>query len=422
LTNCKKRSKDKNIEIQMSQESTTTPEPIKEVTKKKKSFKIAAAKLSLTYPQCPAPKDLVFEGLKNNKYPKIIVVSQEEHKDGNKHLHVYLEYPTRFRSSKPTVFDIVYNGVTYHPNIQSTKKKAKWLNYLTKEDPEPLVYGIDLDAYLQAVTKKKSYALYQCILKKKKITQEMINENPTMLRGLCNLQRDLAAYNQLPTQEELEREPLTEVTIWNHKEIVMPRKFKQRQYWICGSKNKGKTTMIMNLIEKGYSGYEMPVNNDWSGYHDGVDFMWIDEYRGALTIQMLNRLLDGQPCRLNTKGGVVFKNKNIPIFIISNYLPEEVYNKIEDDKLDTLLCRIKIIKNFNHDGVIVDDQPDVSSESNITYGEEYKCTNPEILELKKDCITPQPYPNPLFSPKYDILAKQLLIERLKTRLTQLTSK
>ena len=89
----------------------------------------------------------------------------------------------------------------------------------------------------------------------------------------------------------------------------------------------------------------MPTNDDWSGYDDTYDYLFIDEYRGGLTIQMLNKILEGVDCRLNTKGSVAWKQKNLPVFIISNYRPEEVYNKVEDDKLDTLLCRLTIVEH-----------------------------------------------------------------------------
>ena len=100
----------------------------------------------------------------------------------------------------------------------------------------------------------------------------------------------------------------------------------------------------MRLKEAGYKGYEMPLNNDWSGYDDTYDYLYVDEFKGGITIQELNKLLEGVDMRLNTKGGVAFKKKNLPVFIISNYRPEAIYTKVDDDKLDTLLCRLEVIE------------------------------------------------------------------------------
>lgn len=312
-----------------------------------KKFRLACKKLSLTFPQCPVPREVMIDFLGSKKDPVIVVVSRETHKDGNFHLHCYLQYDKQFTSTKSTVYDIVYEGVVYHPNIQPTNDKNAWIKYITKTDIDYLSKGLDVSAYLTSRQNKKSYCFYADVVKKGCITKEMIQQNPKMLRGLKTLLNDLEAYKMLPSEDDVKRPALTSVRIWGQDYTVGPRVFKQPQLWICGSKNKGKTTFINELLEKGYKGYEMPTNNDWTGYNDSYDFLYIDEFKGGITIQELNKVLQGNMCRLNTKGGMVIKNKNIPIFIISNYRPSEVYNKVGDDKLDTLLCRLNVIENYD---------------------------------------------------------------------------
>ena len=231
--------------------------------------------------------------MKTVKSPSVVIVSRETHKDGNFHLHCYLQYDKQFTSSKQNVFDLVVGEKSFHPNIQPTKKKSDWINYITKSDSEYVAYGIDVGAYLRADKDKKSYCFYAEVIKKGVITKEMVQENPKMLKGLKNLLNDLEAYKMLPSESEVVKEPLTSVNIWGVEHQVMPRVFKQKQLWVCGSKNKGKTSFINSLIEKGYKGYEMPTNNDWTGYNDSYDFMYIDEFKGGISIQELNKVLQG---------------------------------------------------------------------------------------------------------------------------------
>lgn len=64
----------------------------------------------LTYPQCPLTKEQAKEALVTPQV-KEYVIAQEEHKDGNKHLHVFLKYATR-QEWKENKWDIG----TYHGN------------------------------------------------------------------------------------------------------------------------------------------------------------------------------------------------------------------------------------------------------------------------------------------------------------------
>ena len=55
-----------------------------------------------------------------------------------------------------------------------------------------------------------------------------------------------------------------------------PLAVKKRHYWIQGEPNTGKTTWKdKNLL----SGFEIPKNNDWTGYNGEKD-LWIDEFKG----------------------------------------------------------------------------------------------------------------------------------------------
>jgi hypothetical protein len=71
------------------------------------------------------------------------------------------------------------------------------------------------------------------------------------------------------------------------KDVTLPKK---RHYWIYGPANTGKTTWRENNLKE--DTYEIPFNGDWKGYA-GEHNLWIDEYRGCLAPNELNKLCDG---------------------------------------------------------------------------------------------------------------------------------
>ena len=238
-------------------------------------------------------RDSAMNHFKNNlsKIPSVIVIGREEHKEESKdgdihHLHIYLQFEKQFNSTKPTVFDLKEGDKVYHPNIQSTKNKLDWIRYVVKEDDSYVADGIDVNAYIKSASQKKSYFFLSEVVEKEVITREMIQENPKELRHLKNLVAGLNILKSLPTEADLlKMKPLEKVEIWGVEYKVMPRVHKQKQLWICGPKNTGKTSFLIKLKEDGYKGFEMPLNNDWSGYDDTYDYLYVDEFKGGITIQ-----------------------------------------------------------------------------------------------------------------------------------------
>lgn len=359
------------------------------VVEKSKKFRLRGTKFSLTYPRCGMSRDSAVNWFKNSlkMKPSVIIVGREEHKEESKdgdihHLHCYIQFEKQFCSYTPTVFDLKEGDKVYHPNIQNTNSKVDWIRYITKEDDNYVAEGINVDAYIKSSTQKQSYFFLSKVVEKEAITREMIQENPKEIKNLPNIVKGLSLYKSLPTEADLVKlKPLEKVDIWGVEYKVMPRVHKQKQLWICGPKNTGKTTFLINLKEAGYKGYEMPLNNDWSGYDDTYDYLYVDEFKGGITIQELNKLLEGVDMRLNTKGGVAFKKKNLPVFIISNYRPEAIYTKVEDDKLDTLLCRLDVVEYESQES-----KPNVRSINITTENLVIVATGSESLEEKKEVL------------------------------------
>ena len=79
-------------------------------------------------------------------------------------------------------------------------------------------------------------------------------------------------------------------------------------------------------------------------YDDSLfDFAYIDEFKGCLKVQFLNKWLEGVPMTLEARYHHHMKKKNLTTFILSNYSPDQVYHKMDGIALQALLVRITTI-------------------------------------------------------------------------------
>ena len=110
--------------------------------------------------------------------------------------------------------------------------------------------------------------------------------------------------------------------------IMEPEDFtaqKNRHVWLCGPPNCGKSYYIKRLP---FLLFQIPTNNDWSGYN-GEQVLYLDAFKGQLTIQMLERICDGG-AKMNTKGGTIALNNNLIVWIGSNYRITECFKEDTD--------------------------------------------------------------------------------------------
>lgn len=336
-----------------------------------KKFRINCKRLFITFPQTDMLKEDAAQRIKDNPKTKscIFVVAQENHKDGNTHLHVYLENPKNFNFTDPNYFDFI---ASKHGNIQKVRSKEAVIAYVCK-DGNYVCHQILPHAIIQKIKEQqekkrkresstKSHKIFE-YLKNGNTYQDLLKNEELgsflVLHG-NDVKRLAHDFQVLKEKEERERiKPQYCHFVINDMEydMLVNLPFKSKQFWIWGSANVGKSTFIRKLEDVGLRGFEIPTNNDFAEWEDDrYDFAYIDEFKGQLTIQFLNMFLQGSKMRLPGKyviGGKL-KNKNVPIFILSNYTPEEVYHKKSARDLEPLLTRLRIIelKSFNDYRVI----------------------------------------------------------------------
>lgn len=305
----------------------------------RRKFRLNAKNLFLTWPKNNVDSGTILNrimekfGVDNVSY---VCVSEEEHADGSPHLHavVCLKKPCDIRNV--ATLDEVGGK---HGNYQSARNVKDVYEYVRKggnfkEQGTPP----------QICMQKKSDTFAQSLRSGSSLEQvEEMDPAYFMLH-----QRAIKEYQTFCVMKKLKstpRPPPLLINQWkNSFELGFSREFKQKQYWIYGKPNTGKTTFILDIIHSGFKGYIIPTNNDHADYDDNAyDFAYIDEFKGSLTIQFLNEFLQGSPMKLNAKFGSRQKNRNIPVFILSNFPPEEVYQNVGEISMNALLTRIHVI-------------------------------------------------------------------------------
>lgn len=329
----------------------------------KKKFRIQSSRVFITFPQCETtPEDAA---KKIDESPKTqscrYVIAQENHKDGHKHLHLYIEKPKGFNFHDANYFDFITGK---HGNIQKVKCREAVLAYVTKEN-RWISHEIDVSEILKTWAEKKenkkkpkmTRVIADMIAEGKSYEDLLENQEITPFMVLHSQQVQKYFSEQGIVQEKKKRKlnkPSYLHIVLNCMEydLLANMPFKTPQFWIYGPPNTGKSTFIMKLQEAGLNGFEIPINNDFANWSDELyDFAYIDEFKGQLTIQFLNLFLQGGTMTLPGKyvAGGRIKRKNLPIFILSNYTPEHVYHKKSVFDLEPLLCRLRIIhlNSFN---------------------------------------------------------------------------
>lgn len=91
-------------------------------------FQLNAKNVFLTYPQCSISKEAMLYYLIDKTTCDSARIGQEEHANGDLHLHAYLHSDEGFRTRDERYFDIC----GFHPNVQPCRKVSSVLDYVSK--------------------------------------------------------------------------------------------------------------------------------------------------------------------------------------------------------------------------------------------------------------------------------------------------
>lgn len=311
-------------------------DPVRSIAKEPEKMCVSDAKKDnkakgwfLTYPQCPASAQDVIDDLRdklqNRKCPLTIaeyIVCEEKHENGDPHLHAFIKLDRRVRFDAH-MFDIIFEGKDYHGNYQPAKSWDAVKKYVKKGNK-----------YIS------SFNAENALKKKGKITIDELRMDPldALQEGVINglqLANFVKNHNMLNFLENKRKAD---------KAIDLDIE-KKRHVWFYGPSNSGKTYRIKKMRkedaekpkEQQEGWFQIPTNNDWNGY-EGEKNLYIDEFKGNMPANDLNRICDGN-CKVNTKGGSLQLRSDIVVWVCSNYNIGEVYKKIDKDLKEGLYNR-----------------------------------------------------------------------------------
>lgn len=267
----------------------------------------------LTWPKCPISKEEALSILQTNDLPNIkeYIIAEEQHKDGSAHLHAFLKLEKKIRFSKAK-FDLL----GYHGHYEPAKSWKAVAKYCQKEGN--YISNINVD-----VVKGKHVSK----MKKEDLLKDV---DQVLDEGLINPMQVAAFYKNSMVYKMLQQ-----------KRTMMPDKLpeKKRHLWFFGASNTGKTFKLREMMKQTGEAnwFQIPTNNDWIGYA-GEKYLYMDEFKGQLSVQMLNAICDGN-FKVNVKGGTTWIGWEIQVIICSNYSIRDCYSKVEDNILQTLYNR-----------------------------------------------------------------------------------
>ena len=282
----------------------------------------------LTYPQCPCPAEDCLDDLKDKLAGQNLeiveyIIAEEKHENGDPHLHAFIKLNKRVKFKKDR-FDIIYDGKDYHGNYQIAKSWAAVRKYVTKDNK--YISNFDVKSAMQKQSKK---------IGAKELEMDALDAlEQGIITGfqLANFVKNQNVYNLLKNKRN---------AIQNLDLNIE----KKRHIWYYGESNSGKTYRIRQMMiedakkekENQEGWFQIPTNKDWTGYTNQKN-LYIDEYKGSLTIQELNLICDGG-AKMNTKGGSVQLASNVVVHVCSNYNIKDCYKKTEQILLDSLYNR-----------------------------------------------------------------------------------
>lgn len=263
-----------------------------------------------TWPKCPIGKNAALEELKAKFVLSEYVICEEEHKDGELHLHAFLKLNKRVYF-KENMFDL--QG--YHGNYQVAKSWRAVIGYVKKDGN--FISNIDVKAAAMMKSKMKKEDLLKDV-------DEVLDKGIITPMQVASFYKNSMVYKML-----------------QQKRSKMPDKLpeKKRHLWFYGGSNTGKTFKLRQMMKDTGEErwFQIPTNNDWIGYA-GEKYLYMDEFKGQISVQMLNAICDGN-FKVNVKGGSTWIGWDIQVIICSNYSIKDCYSKCEENILETLYNR-----------------------------------------------------------------------------------
>lgn len=293
-------------------------------------FRISSKTLALTYPQCDLGKEEAL-GLIQRKLQEHNIldylVAQENHKDGGKHLHMYIKLDKKLDSRDAACLDLNGN----HGHYKGATKVEGWIEYLLKEDKEP-VASQDWQKWLmnskQHKRRNENRMKTDLLLEVGPYKMLMMGEIASSQYKTFKTAYELILRDK-QAEEALQKEDLPD-ELPNNWGIKLPINTdnKKCHYWLYStSPNMGKTTFMDSILDRYRAIQWNPAETYQNQIPKETELIIMDEFVGGMKVSTLNALCDGQ-LLIPQKGLAPIKLNQKPLVIIlGNQSPEETYDR-----------------------------------------------------------------------------------------------
>lgn len=264
------------------------------------------------------------------------LICTELHADSTKHLHVVLWLSGTVDTRNARFVDLIFGEESFHGDYRCMKREKDCVTYVTK-------YGDyltdDRERIQRILSVKKTDAVALSLINGAEINEVLIDHPGLVMMNLERLQRfrawhQRAQFNSIPLPKLNLNPCLQDALIMRWLALNLfgePRTLRQPQLYLYGPPMMGKSTLI-SILETYLKVYKPSYRiHWWDEFDNNTQMLVLDEFKGQLPVTFLNTVLDGQRgVVIPRRNGDFVKNVNIPVIVLSNYPPYEVYQSNEN--------------------------------------------------------------------------------------------
>jgi len=283
-----------------------------------------------------------------------LIVAEESHYNGSFHHHIFMQtyMPVDIKYLRHQIYTVyqIQSDVSSHGRVlvEKCKSQKSWIKYITKEDSQPLLKGVDIRAlsfYCLAIDWARNTPQF-------KFSDPFVLNHPQYFRLLEYVHR--CVRSRMNAIDSPAVSPYFyvmnanndhwqfSVLRWWNDWIMNGWVHKKQQLYLYGPSNTGKTTFVHKLLSKCMASNQMNDSDEYmyeqqiyqplpnepryafqdydADYHKivKIDEFDIREYK----VCELKKLLAGESLRINCKNqsGRVITHRN-PVILISNLEP-----------------------------------------------------------------------------------------------------
>lgn len=281
-------------------------------------YRIRTSKLFLTYPQCQATKEAMYDAISERFPVKEVLVAHELHANGDDHLHCYVELKESMEFNSPQFADLL----GYHGNYQSCRSGRNVLKYCCKRDDYKASFDVE---ELMSSNASKRRRICEELIQGRALT-EVVEQNPTMLFGYKKLKTDVEEFRMDRATDQRDDLPCFLDNPWG-KQMPVDTDYKRCHYWVYSKEpNRGKTTAFLLPLLKKYKAILKDQREPYWKLPVDTEMILFDEVmKGDFKAQDLNRICDGtKEFRIFQGGCITLLNKPL-LVICSNFSINEVF-------------------------------------------------------------------------------------------------